>query len=153
MPSRWLNKGTRHSAIPAERPVLGVTGLRSDFKNPDQMAHLSSQLCPRAFRAGLQGWIHHPNPEPGMRCPVQGQRRGDSPWRGGHIGPPHPSAPAAARHPAPQTQAPLFARQLVSFGFPWGSVLRASEGSLTHKSPCKGNPCVPMTVFVWTSLS
>ena len=74
MPSRWLNKGTRRSVIPVERPVLGVSGLRSDFKSLDQMAHLSSQLCPRAFRAGLQGWIHHPNPEPGRRCPVQGQR-------------------------------------------------------------------------------
>ena len=147
MPNRW------HPALrdpSGERPMLGVTSRRREFKNPDQMTHLSSQLCPRAFRAGmdrsLQSRARQALPSPGA-----GGR--ESRWRGRHVGPPHPSAPAAARYPAPRTQARLFSQQLVSFGFPWASVLRGSEGSLTHKSPCKGNPCVPVTVFVLTSLS
>lgn len=150
MPSRRLDKGTRRSEIPAERPMLGVTGLQREFKNPEQMTHLSSRLCPRAFRAGMDTSLQ-PRARQALPSPGAGWR--ESRWRGGHVGPPHPRAPATARYPAPGTQAPLFSQQLVSFGFPWGSVLRGSEGSLTHKSPCKGNPCVPVTVFVLTSLS
>lgn len=105
---------------------------------------------------GLQsqeGYVTPTQSQAGAAQSRGGAGAGGSPWRGRHVGPPHPSASAAARHPAPRTQAPLFSQELVSFGFLQGSVFRGSEGSLAHKSPCKGNPSVPMTVFVLTSLS
>lgn len=80
MPSRWLDKGTRHSEIPAERPMLGVTTFGGNLKirrdGPSEQPAVPLGLQSR------EGYILQPRARGGVLPSPEAGRGGGSPWRG-----------------------------------------------------------------------
>ena len=105
--------------------MLGVTGLQREFKNPGEMAHLSSRLCPWAFRArrdmSLQPRVRQVLPSPGAG-------RGREAVRGGAG---TLALPIPAHLPLPGTQLPEH-KPLCSLKslFPLGFSRAACSGGL-----------------------
>ena len=136
---------------------MGVTGLQKPFKGLDPTTHLSSRLCSRAFRAGLERWTtatptqsHAGATQPGGA--ESGEARGS---RGGEC---TLGLPITVHLPLPGTRLPENTRLFVLSTACFIQVspeqrAKGSEGDFSPKSPCKGNPCVPVIFLVLTSLS